>query len=68
MDSRDRHFQPKPKLPEYFEVVKRTLIHRDQRDGDTYSEQIVSVHTSREAAMASVMPKDIIVRPLTVKS
>ncbi len=65
----DRHWEkPQAKHLEYFEVVKRTLTHGNQFDGDTYAETIVSVHTSREAAMESVLPKDIIVRPLTVKS
>jgi len=54
--------------PEYFEVVKREVAYSDQREGTTYKETLISVHTSRAAALESVMPKGIIIRPLTVKS
>jgi hypothetical protein len=65
----DRHWEmTQPKHPEYFEVVKREVAYSDQREGTTYKETIISVHTSREAAMESIIPKDYVIRPLTVKS
>lgn len=69
MDARDRHFQMQPKAPEYFEVVKREVSSFDQRENTTaYKETLISVHTSREAALESIVPKGYIIRPLTVKS
>jgi hypothetical protein len=65
----DRHWEKlPPKAPEYFEVVKREVAYSDQREGTSYKETLVSVHTSREAAMESIIPKGYIIRPLTVHS
>lgn len=67
-DYMDRRFEVKPKVPEYFEVVKREVAYSDQREGTTYKETLISVHTSEEAALRSVIPKGLIIRPLTVQS
>lgn len=68
-DEAARHFQKPPYgATGFYEVVRTETVGGDFREAGVRQETIVSVHSSELAAMKSVIPKNITIRPLTVQS